>query len=310
MTPYRAREILGVSKGGVGLGRAFYQQCKLYHPDKPNGDESRFREIKEAYELLKKKETFVSVDNLWTIFQKNAAKLLNNIKHKNLPTLAVYVSLADYAAASANGKLTVTKEQTKTVRRECFDCHTPDPNYSRKICSSCKNTGVLDNKPCFYCGGGICAVCQGRGWNDEKVKARFEIPIWKTTGWILDCPTSLQNDFNIFEVRVVDKAWETAEENTEQRITALRQKEPVSVDLAESIFGVARELKLGDETHSWGYEGVLLNVDELVIPVGPYGLKFYFPLEKKPTPDRVEEVNKPESLRKECVFLALKKKET
>ena len=58
--PYR---ILGVNKSSSpqDIKQAFKKLAKEYHPDKPDGDEAKFKQINEAYEILKdpkKKEMY------------------------------------------------------------------------------------------------------------------------------------------------------------------------------------------------------------------------------------------------------------
>lgn len=50
----RAREVLGVGQTATAteLRRAFREQAKAAHPDRPGGDPDRFREVVEAYRLL------------------------------------------------------------------------------------------------------------------------------------------------------------------------------------------------------------------------------------------------------------------
>jgi len=47
-------QILGVTKGATpeDIRRAFHKLAHKYHPDKKTGDESRFKEINEAYQIL------------------------------------------------------------------------------------------------------------------------------------------------------------------------------------------------------------------------------------------------------------------
>src|ERR1700729_809317 len=48
-------EVLGVSKGASAdeIKKAFRRQAIQYHPDKEGGDEAKFKEVNEAYEVLK-----------------------------------------------------------------------------------------------------------------------------------------------------------------------------------------------------------------------------------------------------------------
>ena len=51
-------EVLGVSKGASDdeLKKAFRKAAVKYHPDKDTGDEAKFKEVNEAYEVLKDKQ--------------------------------------------------------------------------------------------------------------------------------------------------------------------------------------------------------------------------------------------------------------
>ena len=51
-------ELLGISKSASDdeIKKAFRKQAVKYHPDKEGGDEAKFKEINEAYEVLKDKQ--------------------------------------------------------------------------------------------------------------------------------------------------------------------------------------------------------------------------------------------------------------
>src|ERR1035437_10522909 len=55
MTKRDYYEILGVSKDASAdeIKKAFRRAAIKYHPDKEGGDETRFKEVNEAYEVLK-----------------------------------------------------------------------------------------------------------------------------------------------------------------------------------------------------------------------------------------------------------------
>src|SRR6185436_12113926 len=47
-------QILGVNKGASKdeIKKAFYKLAHKYHPDKKEGDEAKFKEVNEAYQVL------------------------------------------------------------------------------------------------------------------------------------------------------------------------------------------------------------------------------------------------------------------
>ena len=51
-------EVLGVSKTASEdeIKKAFRKAAVKYHPDKEGGDEAKFKEVNEAYEVLKDKQ--------------------------------------------------------------------------------------------------------------------------------------------------------------------------------------------------------------------------------------------------------------
>jgi curved DNA-binding protein len=55
MTVSQARQLLGVPPGADGqvVARAFREAVKTAHPDRPGGDDERFRQVIEAHRLLK-----------------------------------------------------------------------------------------------------------------------------------------------------------------------------------------------------------------------------------------------------------------
>jgi DnaJ-class molecular chaperone len=47
-------DVLGVDKGASKeeIKKAFYKLASKYHPDKKGGDEAKFKEVNEAYQIL------------------------------------------------------------------------------------------------------------------------------------------------------------------------------------------------------------------------------------------------------------------
>jgi len=69
-------EILGVSKDATAeeIKKAFRKLAHQYHPDKPNGDETKFKEINEAYQVLSNPEKKQQYDQYGTTFEQAQAQ--------------------------------------------------------------------------------------------------------------------------------------------------------------------------------------------------------------------------------------------
>jgi len=82
-------KILGISKDSTQdeIKKAYYKLARQYHPDKEGGDEEKFKEINEAYQVLGDKEKRTQYDRL-------GSNLILIILDKGLVDLAVLVDLA------------------------------------------------------------------------------------------------------------------------------------------------------------------------------------------------------------------------
>ena len=67
-------EILGISKSATDeeIKRAFRKLAHQHHPDKKGGDEAKFKEINEAYQVLSNKEKRAQYDQFGTTFEDAA----------------------------------------------------------------------------------------------------------------------------------------------------------------------------------------------------------------------------------------------
>jgi len=67
-------EILGVGKGASDeeIKKAYRKLAHQYHPDKQGGDESKFKEINEAYQVLSDKEKRAQYDRFGSAFEQGA----------------------------------------------------------------------------------------------------------------------------------------------------------------------------------------------------------------------------------------------
>ncbi len=63
-------QILGVDKGASEeeIKKAYHKLAHVYHPDKSGGDEKKFKEINEAYQVLSNKEKRVQYDRFGRVF--------------------------------------------------------------------------------------------------------------------------------------------------------------------------------------------------------------------------------------------------
>ena len=61
-------KILGIPKNSSQeeIKKAYYKLAHLYHPDKKGGDETKFKEINEAYQVLSNKEKRAQYDKFGT----------------------------------------------------------------------------------------------------------------------------------------------------------------------------------------------------------------------------------------------------
>ncbi|HOS87989.1 MAG TPA: molecular chaperone DnaJ [Candidatus Pacearchaeota archaeon] len=66
-------KILGISKDSTQdeIKKAYYKLARQYHPDKEGGDEEKFKEINEAYQVLGDKEKRTQYDRLGSNFDFN-----------------------------------------------------------------------------------------------------------------------------------------------------------------------------------------------------------------------------------------------
>lgn len=201
MTKRDYYEILGISKSASAdeIKKAFRKKAIEFHPDKQGGDEAKFKEVNEAYEVLKDQQKrqrydqfghagvgsngggnpFAGAGNfdfgdidLGDIFgsffggQSNSGSRARARRGSDVETV---VTLTFTEAIFG-----VEKEANISLRRTCTHCKgtTAEPGHELKACDMCKGNGRV-NQAIRTVFGNIqqtvaCPKCKGEGKIPEK----------------------------------------------------------------------------------------------------------------------------------------------
>lgn len=190
-------KILGVSKNASDdeIKKAFRKLSMKYHPDRPTGDEAKFKEINEAYDTLKDPQKRQQYDYRDSGMGTQFEDMFNSIFGQNTRSarrsysvpldldLAITISLKDLYAGGS-------KKEVFQRKILCAPCE--GVGYSTARCKACNGTGkVVHRGPmisvqstCRNCMGSgqaaerknPCAKCSGRGYALEQAKHEFSIP--------------------------------------------------------------------------------------------------------------------------------------
>jgi molecular chaperone DnaJ len=201
-------EALGVAKGASDdeIKKAFRKLAVKYHPDKDGGDEAKFKEINEAYEVLKDSKKRQRYDQFGHAGVGGAAgggagaNPFEGFGGQNVHFDFGDGGLGDifgsFFGGGASGRqrgpikgrdvevsLTLSFEEaisgaeediTLTLDDECSHCKGSgaEPGHSMKTCPTCKGAGQV-NKVVNTLFGAIqqtvqCGACRGRGRVPEK----------------------------------------------------------------------------------------------------------------------------------------------
>lgn len=201
-------EILGVAKDASAdeIKKAFRRAAVKHHPDKEGGDEAKFKEINEAYDVLKDSQKRQRYDqfghagvggasggggysggNPFEGFQGQNVNFdfgegLGDIfgqffgggQRSRAPQRGrdIEVSLQLSFEEAVFG---VEQEITLDMQDECSHCHgtTVEPGHDMKTCPTCKGSGQQTRVMNTMFGAiqqtVTCETCQGRGKVPEKV---------------------------------------------------------------------------------------------------------------------------------------------
>jgi molecular chaperone DnaJ len=198
-------EILGVPKTSTQdeIKKAYYKLAHKYHPDKGEGDESKFKEINEAYQVLGNKDKRAQYDRFGTSFN-NAQSGFNGFNNANInwEDFAGFDNLEDIFDIFGGG-FGGFKQKEEDLRRGSdlemileipLESVLKDQKKEINIpkmtkCSRCDGTGAepgTNVKECFTCRGKgrvqqfkktilgtftqytVCPECGGEGVKPEK----------------------------------------------------------------------------------------------------------------------------------------------
>lgn len=204
-------EVLGVSKNASAdeIKKAFRKAAVLHHPDKEGGDEAKFKEINEAYEVLKDQQKRQRYDqfghagvggNAGGAGGGNPFEGFGGFGGQNVNFDFGDGGLGDIFGQFFGGggqqqrgpkrgrdveaSLTLTFEQavfgveeeiSLDMDDECEHCHgtTVEPGHSMKTCPTCKGAGQQTRVMNTIFGqiqqAVTCETCRGTGKVPEKV---------------------------------------------------------------------------------------------------------------------------------------------
>ncbi len=173
--------ILGVSRDAdqETIKKEFRKLAKKYHPDKGNsGNEEKFKQVNEAYEVLSDKTKRAAYDreldegtpvrveiqpgDFW-----NQAFGAGSFFHDfwRAPFAQVEADVFDMA-------FEVVLDAAPVRPGESFRLAFP----VKSVCPTCRGTG--------WTGGGVCSVCWGRGYLLENREIEVEIPASVYDGFV------------------------------------------------------------------------------------------------------------------------------
>lgn len=199
-------EVLGIGKSASDdeVKKAFRRLAIKYHPDKDGGDESKFKEVNEAYEVLKDPEKRRRYDQFGHAGVGGNSAGFNGFggagggqeMHFDFGDLGLGDIFSSFFGGSpqqrqrtARGRdvetrIDITFEQavfgTEVELRldiddTCAHCQgkTVEPGYELKTCGTCNGSGQVVNVTRTVFGNiqqaSICPTCRGAGKVPEKV---------------------------------------------------------------------------------------------------------------------------------------------
>jgi len=201
-------KILGVEKGASQeeIKKAFRKKAHEFHPDKPNGDEAKFKEVNEAYQILGNEEKRQQFDQYgeaafsgqgfggtgmnWNDFARNAGQGGFNINMDDFGDIFSDFfggSKRRHSGAQHGADIQMAlnlefKEAVFGVKKEiklnrqikCNHCHgnKAEPGTPIKTCATCGGAGQVTQVRKTILGhfqtASVCSECSGEGKIPEK----------------------------------------------------------------------------------------------------------------------------------------------
>lgn len=194
-------DILGVSKDASSeeVKKAYRKMAHKYHPDKEGGDEEKFKEINEAYQVLGNDEKRAQYDQYGQTFDGAGGGnpfggFGGQNVHVNFEDLGGIGDIFDtfFGGGAARGSrrqrvrrgndvpvdVTISFEEsaaghkqdiTHRIYQECSQCHGngAEPGTPIETCQTCQGSGVVTQARQTPLGvfsqQSVCTTCQGEG---------------------------------------------------------------------------------------------------------------------------------------------------
>lgn len=219
MDPYKILEVPR-SASDDEIKKAYRKLSKKYHPDNSQtGDEEKFKEINNAYEILSDKNKRAEFDNpfssQWSGGFNPFADFFRN-QQRQAPR-----NIPQDVTCEINAPKGTIIEVNHEIKTECRECDGYGGEHMD--CSNCNGTGFVVqtiqrgpmvtqmSNPCPICQGKgykvikPCTHCEGKGYNIVKKVKKQEIPKGEYSQLVFVYPG--QGEFGgnlVFDIRATE----------------------------------------------------------------------------------------------------------